>query len=218
MKTLIAIPCMDQVPAMFAKSLLGMRAVGECEYAFVMGSLIYDARNKLANKAIEEGFDRILWLDSDMIFEPDTQERLHARLDEGYDMVSGLYMTRKRPYKPTIFKELAMHELEDGKMMPEAVCYLDYPYDSVFEIAACGFGCCLMKVDLVKEIRDRTGLPFSPVLGFGEDLSFCIRCMDVNRKVYCDSSVKAAHIGYCTVTEETFFWEKSQQLGGDNNG
>ena len=216
MKTLIAIPCMDQTLTMFTKSLLGMRAVGECEYSFVMGSLIYDARNKLAEKAINEGFERVLWLDSDMIFEPDTQERLHARLDEGYDFVTGLYITRKRPYKPTIFKELAVHEV-DGKYYPEAVYYLDYPYESFFEIAGCGLGCCMMTVDLLKKIQEKVGLPFSPVLGFGEDLSFNLRCMDQGVKMYCDSSIKAAHIGYTNITEETYFWERSNQLGEKKN-
>lgn len=213
MKTLVAIPCMDQVPAMFCKSLLGMRAVGEVEYSFTLGSLIYDARNKLADKAINEGFDRVLWLDSDMMFDIDTQERLHKRLDEGRDFVTGLYITRKRPYKPVIFKELAVHEI-DGKLYPEAVTYSDYPYESVFEIAATGLGCTMMTVDLLREVKNKLGLPFSPVMGFGEDLSFALRCQDIGKKLWCDSSVKAAHIGYVNVTEETFFWERSQALGG----
>lgn len=212
MKTLIAIPCMDQVPSMFCKSLLGMRSVGEAEYSFVLGTLIYDARNKLAEKAIKEGFDRVLWLDSDMTFDPDLQERMHKRLDEGYDYVTGLYITRKRPYKPTIYKELAIHDV-DGALYPEAVCYIDYPYESFFEIAGSGLGCCMMSVKLIDKIYKKMGMPFSPVLGFGEDLSFNLRCRDVDAKMYCDSSIRATHIGYANVTEETFFWEKANSLG-----
>lgn len=216
MRTLVAIPCMDQVPAMFCKSVLGMRAVGETEYSFTLGSLIYDARNKLAEKAINEGFDRVLWLDSDMMFETDMMERLHARMDEGYEFVTGLYITRKRPYKPVIFKELAVHEV-DGKFYPEAVTYSDYPYESFFEIAATGLGCTMVTVRLLKAIHEKMGLPFSPVMGFGEDLSFAMRCHEMGVRMYCDSSIKATHIGYCNVTEDTFFWEKSQMLGEQKN-
>ena len=84
MKTMIAVPCMDTVPTRFMTSLLAMRKVGEpCIHYFEMSSLIYDARNKIARAAIKEKCERVLWLDSDMEFEPDLMERLSARIDEG---------------------------------------------------------------------------------------------------------------------------------------
>ena len=75
MKTLIAIPCMDTVQTGFMLSLLQMRRVGEVGFSIISSSLIYDARNSIAKKAIEEGFDRMLWLDSDMTFEPPRSSR-----------------------------------------------------------------------------------------------------------------------------------------------
>lgn len=214
MKTLVAIPCHEMVQAMFCKSLLGMRPVGETEYTFVMGSLIYDARNKIAEKAIKEGFDRTIWFDSDMVFQPDTIERIQARMDDGLNLVSGLYFSRKPPYNPVVYKELAMVEVSNGKI-PDAVPYDDYPQEP-FEIAACGFGCCGVTVDLLKKVRDKFGLPFSPIMGFGEDLSFCLRLADLGIKMFCDPTIKAEHIGYCAISEEHFFWEKAQRLGEKN--
>ena len=64
MKTLVAVPCMDQVPAQFAQSLALLQKVDECAIAFQMGSLIYNSRNNLATMAIQKGVDQILWLDS----------------------------------------------------------------------------------------------------------------------------------------------------------
>ena len=95
MKTLICIPCMDMVHTEFMKSLLAMRRPGETKIVISQSSLIYDARNNMARQAVKGGFDRVMWLDSDMSFEPDLMERLSARLDEGCDFVSGLYFTRK---------------------------------------------------------------------------------------------------------------------------
>ena len=40
MKTLIAIPSMDQVPAQFAQCLATLNKVGECAVSFQIGSLI----------------------------------------------------------------------------------------------------------------------------------------------------------------------------------
>ena len=33
------------------------------------------------------------------------------------------------------------------------------------------------------------------LLGFGEDLSFCIRAQELGRKIYCDSRIKMGHVG-----------------------
>ena len=70
-KTLIAIPCMDMVHTGFMRSLLGLHHPGAVRYSLTMSSLIYDARNSLAKQAVTEGYDRVLWLDSDMDFAPD---------------------------------------------------------------------------------------------------------------------------------------------------
>lgn len=206
MKTLIAIPCMDMVHTIFMKSVMGMDRVGQTKFAFSCSSLIYDARNGLAKQAIEEGFDRVLWLDSDMDFEPDLLKQLSADMDEGRELVSGLYFKRKAPVKPVIYESLGYYKDEDGgdAVTPVAIAYEDYPEDSVFPIAGCGFGGCLVSVDLIKRVKDEFGLPFSPILGFGEDLSFCLRATKLGVEMFCDSRVKLGHVGLGTITEDTY--------------
>lgn len=204
MKTLIAVPCMDMMHTEFVQALIGLRKVGKVQYGFTSCSLTYDARDELSQNAIDMGFDRVLWLDSDMSFEPDLMERLSADLDEGAEMVSGLYFTRKGPVRPVIFKECEIRRLEDGRLLPVNEYYMDYPKDSVFEISACGFGCCMMTVDLLKRVREKLGMPFSPAAGFGEDLSFCLRAKNVSGKILCDSRVKAKHVGYRLIGEEIY--------------
>ena len=195
MKTLIAIPCMDMMHTMFVRSLLGMGIVGECEITFSMSSLVYDARNTLALKAINEKFDRVLWLDSDMTFRPDLFTKLSEHLDNGLEFVSGLYMTRKPKYKPCLFKSIG-----PGK----ADFMLEYPKDQLFEIVGCGFGCVMMTTDLIREVGDKFGYPFSPLMGIGEDLTFCHYVGKLGKKLYCDSRLKLGHVGFMEITEETF--------------
>lgn len=209
MKTLIALPCMDMVHTVFMKSLMGMNRVGQTGFAFSCSSLIYDARNKLAKQAVTEGYDRVLWLDSDMDFEPDLLQRLSEDMDEGRELVSGIYFKRKAPIKPVIYKSLGYYKNEDGDgVTPVAVPYEDYPQDSIFPIAACGFGGCLVSTDLIKRVGEKFGLPFSPIMGFGEDLSFCSRVSDLGVEMYCDSRVKMGHVGLGTVTEEVYLQYK----------
>lgn len=218
MKTLICIPCMDMVHTEFLKSLLAMRRPGESKFTISCSSLIYDARNSMAKRAVANGFDRILWLDSDMVFEPDLMERLSARLDEGKEFVSGIYFTRKAPVRPVLYKQCGYYEMEDGGVSPRAVWYDDYPQDSLFKVEAVGFGCVMMTVDLVKRIGERFGLPFAPMLGFGEDLSFCARATELGADLWVDSTIKCGHVGLGTITESVYLSQKEEKDGNPGSG
>ena len=218
MKTLICIPCMDMVHTEFMKSILGMRRVGETKITISCSSLIYDARNHMARRAVDEGFDRLLWLDSDMSFEPDLMERLSARLDEGRDFVSGLYFTRKAPVRPVVYQECGYYQKDDGAAFPVAVWYDDYPRDTIFEVAATGFGGVMMTTECVKKVADKFGLPFAPMLGFGEDLSFCGRATQAGVKMWVDSTIKLGQVGQGTITEEVYLQQKGENHDDTGSG
>jgi GT2 family glycosyltransferase len=198
MKTLIAIPCMDTMEADFVESLVNLRPVGEIEVRLLKASLVYDARNQITKYAIEKGgFDYILWLDSDMTFEPDLMERLIADIEGTEDgirkmAVTGLCFGRRPPFKPCIYSELEVKQ-EGNLITPHAGNYWEYPRDSVFEVEACGFACVLMRMEML-EAMGIYGVPFFPVAGLGEDLTFCWRARKLDMKFYCDSRLKIGHI------------------------
>ena len=203
MKTLIARPCMDMVCTEFLASMLKLKCTGDVGFRITQATLIYNARNMIGQYATEQGYDRILWLDTDMTFEPDIMARLSADMDQGMDFVSGLYFGRKDPIKMTIFKEIEYKPIDgDGsQVVPVAVPYEDYPRDSVFRIAGAGFGCCMVKTELVNRVAQKYGLPFSPLIGFGEDISFCKRATELGAELYCDSRIKCGHVRHSVITE-----------------
>ena len=204
MKTLIAIPCMDSVYTEFLRALMGLEISGEVQYTFAQSSLIYDARNQLAGVAIAGGFDRVLWIDSDMLLPPDLFRRLSEHLDQGREFVTGLYFTRKPPIRPVIYKDLLLQQDDPRWPTPVAVAYEDYPRDSLFRAKACGFGAVMTSTDLLKRLVDAYGTPFSPIGGWGEDLSFCIRAEAAGAELWCDSSIKLGHIGLTVFNEELY--------------
>lgn len=205
MKTFIAIPCMETVHTEFFKCMLNIQTGTEpIIYGVSCSSLIYDARNALAKTAIDAGADRVLWLDSDMIFQPDIVQRLSADMDEGREIVSALYFTRKNPVSPVVYSKTGYSGEEDGKLIPYAEKYIDYPKDKVFECAGFGFGACMVSTDLMKHVYDVYGAPFAPSAGFGEDLTFCRRLEELGIKMYCDSRIKCGHIANTIVTEESY--------------
>ena len=211
MKILIAVPCMDQVHAHFTSCLVNLalqKTNDDISVEFGVSSLIYDTRNQLISKAINDGFDRILWLDSDMVFEPEILRILNEDLDNGFDVVSGLYFKRVRPITPVIYSVCDIEKLEGNKLNPVSEPYTNYPQNSIFEIAACGFGCVMMNVSALQTVIDQYGkLLFSPVGGFGEDMSFCMRARSAGVRIWCDSRIKCGHIGYHVFDEATYLKE-----------
>ena len=210
-KILIAVPCMDTVSARFAQSLATLRKVDHCVVSFLMGSLIYDSRNQLAGYALEMEADFILWLDSDMIFAPDTLERMIKTLDEHpeIDILSGLYFRRAYPFTPVLFKKL--DEGEDGNIVFED--YNDYP-DELFELEGVGFGCVLMRTDCLFQMLDEDGVGrwFTPLGGAGEDCAFCIRARRAGYRIFVDPSVELGHMAYAPVTQAFYKANKKEGL------
>lgn len=207
-KILIAIPCMDMVSARFAQSLTTLKKVGQCTVCFFIGSLVYDSRNRLTAMAVENECDYIMWFDSDMVFEPDTLERMIKVLDEHpeIDILSGLYFRRGHPFTPVLFSKLEVNE----KNELEFNGYDDVP-DGLFEVAGCGFGCVLMRTECLMDIaaKEGGGVWFSPLVNAGEDCAFCIRARREGYRIFCDPSVQLGHMGYAPITRA--FYEATKR-------
>jgi len=199
MKTIIAVPCMDQVPAPFCQSLAQIEKVGDCSLVMKSGSLVYVARDDIATRTITGDFDYVLWLDSDMVFRPDTLVKMMDTLQKNdFDILTGLYFRRVPPYSPVLFKTLKMEGAdcihEDFDEIP----------NEIFEVAGCGFGCVLMKTDVFLDVQAKHGAMFAPIGSNGEDVSFCIRARECGFKIYCDPTMICGHVGYSVVDDKFF--------------
>lgn len=210
MKYLIAVPSHEMVHADFTRSLMELDKPENTAFTMITNTLIYTARNAIAQNAVKYGFDRVMWFDSDIVFQADTMIRLAEDMDQGYDFVTGLYFSRKEPIRPIIHKEVNWNVKDDGWIESSAELYFDYPKDSLFEIAACGFGCCMTSVSLLKRMCNEYGSPFYPLMGMGEDTTFCYRVTKAGGKIYCDSRIKAGHIGSYTYKENDYLKGEEQ--------
>ena len=207
-KTLIAVPSHDMVHAEFTRALMNLDKPAGTGFAMITNTLIYTSRNLIAQEAVKSGFDRVLWIDSDMIFPSDTLIRLSADIDEGRDIVSALCFTRRENSVPCIQSDLTWEVKPDGWVTTTADIYLDYPRDKVFEVAGCGFGCVMTSAALLKKMMDKYGAPFYPLMGMGEDTTFCFRARQDGEKIYCDSRVKVGHIGSKVFDETNYLFQK----------
>ena len=208
-KILIAVPCMDQLPAQFAHSLAWLTSYGidgvEISINFNVGSLIYSSRDQIAKKALLDEADLVMWFDSDMIFSPDTLKRMLKLIDEGHDMVTGIYYRRTPPFSAVAFKTMELNE--------EGTEFKWTEFDEIpsepFEVGACGFGCVLMKTEIIVSVFAKFGQMFTPIANCGEDIAFCWRARQCGYKILADPSIGLGHVGHTVITKEFF---KNYQL------
>lgn len=195
MKLLIAIPAMDFMQTEFVKCLMSLTdRLRKDGISFAVrieaGTLVYMARDKLAKYAIQNGFTRVLWLDSDMVFTDDLLEDLEF---SGMNFVTGIAHGRRKPYLSCLFKSY----------YPEVKrwVYEEYP-NNTFEVEACGVAVCLMDVKILKDVYDRYQTCFTPTVCLGEDVAFCDRAKKLGYHVYAEPAVKVGHIGHITIYPE----------------
>jgi len=161
----------------------------------VAGTLIFDQRNKLAEVALNEGADYILWLDADMRFPKNTIERL---LSHDKDIVGVNATTRNYPVSPT-----AKHlEYDFDKNTSTWIPVNSKGKKGIEKVAAIGCGVTLVK----RKVFEQTPQPwywFHPLKSgkiLGEDIHFCIAAHDAGFETWVDHGLsnEIGHIGQYT--------------------
>ena len=190
-RLLIAVPTTDYVHADFVKSLAKLQSeLGRRHVAYDVeiqsGTLVYFARNRLANKAINENYTHVLWLDSDMVFSEQIVEDL---MDVGKDMVCGAFVSRRPPYSPCIYTSIEKYNIEQVK---------DFGLRP-FRVDGCGFATVLTSVELLQAVTQKFGTCFQPTDYYGEDLAFCWRVKQLGREIWCEPTVRVGHIAHVPI-------------------
>ena len=190
-KLLIAVPTTDYVHADFVKSLCDLTselARKKINYKVEVqsGTLVYIARTRLANKAINEGYTHVLWLDSDMVF---TDQVVEDLMFCGKEMVCGAFVSRRPPYGPCVYTSIKKNEIEKVK---------DFG-TKPFRVDGCGFATVLTTVELLQAVTQKFGTTFQPTDYYGEDLAFCWRVGQIGREIWCEPTVRPGHIAHVPV-------------------
>lgn len=190
MKILIGTPIKETLPVGYVQSLIDMiTADKDNEFTLQLEyGALYDARDRICQRVIKDDFDCVLFIDSDMTFEPDVAQKLTSH---GHDVVTGLYVDKHKNHKPLIFSEICP---ETGDMAPSASrAGLDFT-EPLVEVAGCGAGALMITNHALRMIKIHQHDWFKPFKGLGEDVSFCHRATQTGMKVYCDTTARLGHL------------------------
>lgn len=210
MKLLIAIPTNDYMHYQFVECLTKLvKRLDEdgIEYdiAYQGATLVYVGRDKLAQKAMNECYTHMLWLDSDMIF---TEDLLDDLMFSGKPFVTGIAHSRRAPHVSCVFKGIW------PKVDRWEGC--EYP-SNTFQIGGCGFACVLIETEIVRNVYNKNGTAFFPMRELGEDLAFCKRATEMGYEIWAEPCVRLGHIGHITIYPEYEQLYRGNIYGTDNN-
>jgi len=195
MKISVGLPHIsERVHTRFADSLIGMvnYSLGqglEIERINTFRDNIVFARNKISSIALERKADYLLFIDDDMVFEPDALIKL---LDNKKDITGALTFLRREPHEPSIYTKNSDGETYDPVIM--------WKPNSLIDIDALGMAFTLIKSDVFIKMKKISQFR-NQIYGFfthfplpGEDLNFCTRAKEIGFEIFCDTSVVAGHI------------------------
>lgn len=189
MKILLGMPCVREIPSKTVISLLQTVQKGVVDPMLVEGSLVYDSRDAIAKYGVENGYDYVLYVDSDMVFCADDLRKL---IEHDTDIVSGLYVTRRGENKNVSYKQVITRRrfpFRAPKLIEDKETHGYAP------VSAVGFGFCLIKTAVIKTMLKRYKSLFEPYKGVGEDIAFCLRARKCGYQIFTDRDVKVGHIG-----------------------
>ena len=187
----IEIPTSDGLNVLAAQGYQ-VRRMGGC-------SAIDAARNEMAADACKDGFEDMLWVDSDIVFNPNDVKVL---ADHQLPIICGAYVKKDRSNFAHNFS--TMDKVAFGKN------------GGLVQLNSCGFGFVLVKTAVFDIMKSKLKLPyyvrtnrefgypwFQPMIVtehdvnyyLSEDYAFCWRARQCNFNVMCDTRVMVGHIG-----------------------
>jgi len=186
---LIAIPTAKNIEADTFKSIFDLEVPEGfiTKFQYFYGYNIEQIRNLIAHWGLH--YDYLFCVDSDIAFPPDTLKRL---LKADKDVISGVYIQRKEGQE---IVEL-YHENKHGGVSNIPFHKLQPP--DLYKIAACGFGCVLIKREVLAKMEYphfvyKSALDHKDTIS--EDVYFCKKARDNGFTIWADSSILCDHIG-----------------------
>lgn len=199
-KLLVGLPNTGYYHFSTVSSLMGLQISKDIQMSssFISNCLIYDARESLVKHAIENNYDYILMVDSDMVLPPNTLIELLNTLDAGFDLATGLIFKRSYPFQPCFYSKARISE-KDGKFIPQLEGIIKWNVGEIYPIEACGMACCLIKVECLKELETPLFYPFPDI---GEDITFCIKFRQKGFKLGLNTNIDVGHLAIHPITSK----------------
>lgn len=173
--------------------LANLRGVHSYMFGFTQNSLVYDARETLVDQFLKSPCDAIMFIDSDMVFHPQSVEILSYH-DKPF--ITAKAFKRVSPYQPCFYNKIEIQA--DNQIYLESP--VEYP-TGLMKIDGAGLACALIKREAFEQIEKPY---FFPTPNLGEDLSFCLKLKNAGVEMFVDLSLQFGHLTQDVILESHF--------------
>lgn len=161
---------------------------------------VAEYKNRIINKALEDDYDYLFLVDSDLVLHPQTLEHLVSLKK---DIISEIFWTRWQPDSPllpqvwasdqyTLFNCLRGENLTESQILQRVLLFLNQlKVPGVYKVG--GLGACT----LISNKAIQAGVNFKEIYNIsliGEDRHFCIRATALGFELFVDTHYPAFHI------------------------
>lgn len=187
-KIAIGLPTNRGLKPKCLQSLLEMLAYKAYDYHIVVSTKGYNTaenRNYIAAQAVREECTHLFLVDDDMIYAPDTLEKLVASMKP---IIGAKYHVRR--------------DVEEGN--PDVIEYLndeDKDRTDIFDCKAIAGGCLLISTEVLKNVpQPHFWYKIFPngMVEMSNDWWFCEKAREAGYEIWCDGSLYPGHIGQKT--------------------
>lgn len=210
-RAVVLVPYLTHIEPACEDGLRALERTGLPVRRFAATAAIDRTRSEMATAALRDGFDELIWIDSDIQFAPDAIEQLR-----GHDLpiVGGIY-AKKGVQDFAAHLEPGTTELQVGSggslldvryLGAGFLCTQRIVYDDIqrtFSLPTCNtrFAAPAVPYFLPMVITDAPGYWY-----LGEDYAFCERARQAGHKIVVDTTIRLGHIG-----RYTYGWEDAGQ-------
>ena len=205
-RILIAVPTFETIYPDTYKSIWDLDKDGhEVLFDSVRGYDVATARNRIAQKSLDEQADFVLMVDNDVTIPKDALKLL---LEDARDVSLGYYPHRNRDNryngKTCICKLKDEHGQEyyhyplESEYSAEEMAQMANAGTTKIEVHGGGMGCALIRTDVFRKVP----YPWYDWVNYGdadrgmlsEDLYFCAQCRATRIPIYADVRVGCGHL------------------------
>lgn len=193
-RILIGIPTAKYIEAETFKSIYDLKKPPgtELSFQYFWGYNVEQVRNIMVAYTLRNNFDYLFSVDSDIILTDTSLTRLLHCQDSVRAVSSGVYIQRKEGER---IPEIYVTNPHTGGQ--QNIHIDDVQDDCVIDVAAVGFGCCLVRKDVFERVGNpwfvyRSNIDFTKVVS--EDVDFCVKASEQGYKIVVDTGVKVTHI------------------------
>lgn len=201
MRVLIAVPTFETITPDTYKSLWDLDKPCDCDFHFVRGYDCAQARTNMASRAIEDGYDYILMVDSDIVV---PENALRDLLEHESDVCIGFYVRKGSEDGSTCLYKRDRLNYDECFTVSEMRAMRDGG-EYTLRVKGGGLGCALVSVSVFEKIAFPWFDWVTYADGHGvlsEDLYFCRECERAHVPIYADTRVACGHV-FRTLHEST---------------